>query len=174
MSTTALLREIERQEAAAQAELQQDLAEAHNRGETLVKRRRSEWVIDQMRKALPPDHVALANRIMDLQATAEGVAPPGYEAVDCGNARESSMIARCDAMTKLNGFDAAVRSRLGANGSRCFWAIAWGNSLAETIRACEYERGSHGQAKRLVQLVMIAAQEYDDFCRADKARQFSA
>lgn len=162
--TTALLRQIQKQD-------QQALADRYN-GET--RRRRSEWVIDQMRKALPLEHVHLANRLMDLHATASGIAPAGYEAVDGGgNSREGSMIARCDAMTTLHGFDAAVRSRLGANGSRCFWAIAWGSSLAETIRACEYARGSHGTAKKLVQLVMIAAEEYDDLCRAERAKQYA-
>lgn len=164
MSTTALLKRIAEQD-------QQELADRYN-GE--AKRRRSEWVIDQMRRALPPDHVHLANRLMDLHATAEGIQVAGYEAVDGGgNSREGSMIARCDAMTTLNGFDAAVRSRLGANGSRCFWAIAWGQSLAETIRACEYARGSHGTAKRLVQLVMMAAQDYDDLIQAERSRQFA-
>ena len=135
----------------------------------ITRRRKSEWVIEQMRKALPLDHVHLANRLMDLHATAEGVKLAGYERVQGGgNSREGAMAARCDAMRALNGFDAAVRSRLGANGSRCFWSIAWGQSLAETIRACEYARGSHGTAKRLVQLTMIAVQEYDDLCRGEQ------
>lgn len=138
------------------------------------RRRKSEWVIEQMRKALPLDHVHLGHRLMDLHATAEGVKLAGYERIQGGgNGFEGAMAARCDAMQALNGFDAAVRSRLGANGSRCFWAIAWGNSLAETIRACEYARGSHGTAKRLVQLVMIAAQEYDDLCRGERETQFA-
>lgn len=160
-ATTALLRTIHEQD-------QEVLAAKHN-GEVNA-RRRSEWVIDRMRRALPPDHVALANRLLDLYATASGIAPAGYERVEGGgNSREGSMIARCDAMTVLHGFDAAVRSRLNANGSRCFWAIAWGSSLAETILACEYARGSHGTAKRLVQLTMIAAQEYDDQCRRERS-----
>lgn len=138
----------------------------------LPTRRRSEWVIDRMRRALPPDHVHLANRLMDLHAQACGIAPNGYETVDGGrNGREGAMLMRCDAHRALNGFDAAVRTRLGANGSRCFWAIAWGQSLAETIRACDYSRGSHGMVRKLVQLTMLAAQDYDDECRGCVATQ---
>lgn len=134
-----------------------------------MPRRRSEWVIDRLRRALPPDHMALANRIMDLHAQAAGIPPADYERVEGGgNNRESAMLARCDAHRTLNGFDAAVRGRLGANGSRCFWAIAWGQSLAETLRACGYARGSHEMVKRLVQLTMLAAQDYDDECRAQR------
>lgn len=78
----------------------------------ITRRRKSEWVIEQMRKALPLDHVHLANRLMDLHATAEGVKLAGYERVQGGgNSREGAMAARCDAMRALNGFDAAVRSR---------------------------------------------------------------
>ena len=162
--TTKLLHQIREQD-------QEELAARYN-GET--RRRKSEWVIEQMRKALPLDHIHLANRIMDLHATSEGVKLAGYERVQGGgNGFEGAMAARCDAMSALNGFEAAVRSRLGANGSRCFWAIAWSSSLAETIRACEYSRGSHGTAKRLVQLVMIAAQEYDDLCQEERSTQFA-
>ena len=151
--STKLLRQI-------QAQDQEELAARYN-GET--RRRRSEWVIDRLRTQLPPDHIALANRLMDLQATAEGIATMRGETIDGGgNGREIAMHHRCDAQQALNGFDAAIRSRLGSNGSRCLWAIVWGHSLAETITACSYATGSHGMVKRLVQLTMLAAQEYDD------------
>ena len=131
-----------------------------------IGKRRSAWVVDTYRTALPPDHRALANRLMDLQATAEGVAPSGREPIDGGgNSREVSMHYRCDAQRALNGFDAAVRARLGANGSRCFWAITWGHTWVETVAACGYSRNSHGMVKKLVQLTLMAAQDYDDECR---------
>jgi hypothetical protein len=162
--STKLLHQIREQDQA-------ELAARYN-GEN--RRRRSDWVIDVMRTKLPPDQIALANRIMDLQAKAEGIAPTGYESVDgIGNNREGAMAHRVDAQRALNGFDAAVRSRLGANGSRAFWAIAWGHSLAETIRATGYERGSHGMVTKLVQLTMMALQDYDDLCRADSLRNFA-
>lgn len=139
-----------------------------------TRRRRSEWVIDRLRAYVPPDHLHLANRLMDLQAAAEGVAPSGRETVDGGgNGREVAMHHRCEAQRSLNGFDAAVRSRLGANGSRCFWAIVWGNSLAETMRHCGYASGSHAMVRKLVQLVLMAAQEYDDTCQRDRAQQLA-
>lgn len=145
-------------------------AQWDQRREQGLTRRRSEWVIDRLRRALPPDHTALANRIMDLHSQAAGIPPTGYERVQGGrNNRESAMLMRCDAHRALNGFDAAVRTRLGANGSRCFWAIAWGQSLAETIRACGYATGSHSMVRRLVQLTMLAAQDYDDDCRSERA-----
>ena len=101
----------------------QDALAAEYNGEN--RRRRSDWVIDSMRRKLPPDHVALANRLMDLHAQSEGIKPQGYESVDGGgNGAEASMAYRTDAVRALNGFDAAVRTRLGANGSRAFWAIA--------------------------------------------------
>lgn len=135
-----------------------------------TRRRRSEWVVDRLRAYMPTDHWHLANRLMDMQATAEGVAPSGRETVDGGgNGREVAMHHRCEAQRALNGYEAAVRSRLGANGARCFWAVVWGNSLAETIRHCGYARGSHSMVRELVQLTMMAAQDYDDRIRADKA-----
>lgn len=159
--TTKLLHTIREQDQA-------ELAARYN-GET--RRRRSDWVIDVMRKKLPPDHVALANRLMDLHAQSEGIAPAGYESVDGGgNNREGAMAHRMDALRALHGFEAAVRARLGANGSRAFWAIAWGSSMAETIRATRYARGSHGMVTKLIQLTMMAAQDYDDLCRADYLR----
>lgn len=162
--STKLLNTIREQDQAA-------MAAAYN-GEN--KRRRSDWVIDVMRKKLPPDHVALANRLMDLHAQSVGIAPTGYESVDgIGNNREGAMAHRMDALRALNGFEAAVRSRLGANGSRAFWAIAWGSSMAETIRATNYARGSHGMVTKLIQLTMMAAQDYDDLCRSDQMRNFA-
>ena len=157
--TTKLLRQIQEQDQA-------ELAAKYN-GET--RRRRSEWVIDRMRTSLPPHHIALANRLLDLQATAEGIAPSGREAIDGGgNSREVQMHHRCDAQRALHGFEAAIRTRLGANGARCFWAIVWGNSFAETGRACLYASGSHGMVRKLVQLVMLAAEEYDDLNAAQR------
>jgi hypothetical protein len=164
--STKLLNTIRQQDQDA-------LAAAYN-GEN--RRRRSDWVIDVMRKKLPPDHIALANRLMDLHAQSEGIKPQGYESVDGGgNGAEASMAYRTDAVRALNGFEAAVRTRLGANGSRAFWAIAWGSSMAETIRATNYARGSHGMVTKLIQLTMMAAQDYDDVCRGlDHATQIRA
>jgi len=159
--TTKLLVRLEQQD-------QDELAARHN-GE---RRRHSGWVIDRLRNSLPPDHRALANRILDLQAAAEGIAPSGHEPIDGGgNSREVSMHYRCDAQRKLNGYDAAVRKRLGANGSRCFWAIAWGHTWADTMTACGYARGSHAMVKKLVQLTMMAAQDYADECALDGQRE---
>lgn len=159
--TTKLLTQVRAQD-------QQELAERYN---GTNRRRRSEWVADRMRRYMPIEHWHLANRLIDLQAAAEGIKPSGHESVDGGgNGREVAMHHRCEAQRTLNGFDAAVRSRLGANGSRCFWAIVWGNSLAETQRHCGYARGSHAMVKKLVQLTMMAAQDYDDLCRSEVAR----
>lgn len=153
--TTALLRQIEAQDQA-------ELAEKHN---TRGKPRGpvSHWVIDKMRHRLPPHHVGLANRLMDLAATAGGIKPSGLETVDGGgNGQEGAMRHRCDALRALHGYEAAIRSRLDQRGARCFWAIVHGASTPEVHEACGYARGSNAMVVKLVQLVLMAAQDYDD------------
>lgn len=152
------------------AQDQAELAERHNalaKGER--KKRRSRWVIDVLRRSLPPHHVGLANRLLDLYAQAEGIAPSGHEPIDGGrNNREAAMQVQTDALRALHGYEAAVRGRHGDNGARCLWAIVGGSTWVETLRATRFKIGNNRGLTRLVQVVMLAADDYDEGIRAQR------
>jgi len=127
------------------------------------------WVIETMRKRLPPEHVSLAYDLEALQAQSEGRKPADAERVDgCGNGAETSMIARLDAARKIAGYEAAIGNRLRRGGVLCFRAIVTSATLGETMSMCGYASGSDVSIRRLIQLTMIAAQEYADACRDEQ------
>ncbi len=158
--TTKTLRQIAEQDQA-------ELAERHNG--TARREYQTDWVIYRMRKYLPPEHIALANRLAGIAAQAEGLAPQDYERVDgAGNGAETGMLSRLDAGRALTGFKGAVHARLGQGGAICVQAIYEERTLAQTIRLCGYAAGSDRSVRQLVQLTMMAAQDYDDECRRQR------
>lgn len=163
--TTKLLQQVREQDQAA-------LAEKHNGTDRKVYR--SDWVIVRMRTALPPHHIALANRLMDLNATAQGLSVIGHERIDGRNGPEGALAARIDAQWALTGYEARIGSTLRERGRRCFWSICEGRSTAEALRACGYAPGSDRALREMVQLVLINAQDYDDECRAGRQQGRSA
>lgn len=123
------------------------------------------WVIEKMRPYLPPEHVTLAYLIRDLCARSRGLRIITSERVDNGNGAEAALLSRLDAGRKLAGYDGAVRARLDAAGGRCLTCVAEEYTLAQTISACGYAAGSHRSVRQLVQLTMLAAQDYQDECQ---------
>lgn len=131
------------------------------------RERETRWVIEAMRKYLPPEHVRLAYRIRDLGARSRGLKINQRERVDGrGNGAELALIGQLDARRTLAGFEAAARARLDRGGARCVEAIAEECTLAQTIRLCGYATGSHRSVRQLIQLTMLAAQDYADECAA--------
>lgn len=129
------------------------------------------WVIEKMRKYLPPEHVFLARDVRDLNARSRGLRIQTAERVDgAGNGSEIAMLGRMDACRMLAGYHNAVSARLDAGGSRCLFAVQEEYTLAQTIRHCGYAAGSDRSVRQLIQLTMLAAQDYADECKAEHAR----
>jgi len=149
-----------------QRKAEQDAIAARHNG-TEEEAPKSPWVIARLRKHLPPDHRNLAERLLNMRAQSLGYTVSGHEFVD--NADNGAAIAldrRCDALTALHGYEAAVRVRIGHRAAgNCFWAIVNGEKYEAVAAAAGYRDGRGGYRAlfvRLVQLVMIAAQDYDD------------
>lgn len=128
------------------------------------------WVIEKMRKYLPPEHVFLARDIRDINARSRGLRVQTAERVDNGNGSEIAMLSRLDAARALAGYHNAVMARLESGGTLCLFAIQEEFTLAQTIRHCGYAAGSDRSVRQLIQLTMMAAQDYADECAAERAR----
>lgn len=129
----------------------------------------TDWVIEKLRKYLPPEHVHLARDMRDLAARSAGRrVQADAPRVDCGNGAEIAMLSRLDAATRLAGYHGAVTARLDAGGSKCLTAIQDEYTLAQTIRFCGYAAGSDRSVRQLVQLTMLAAQDYADECERQR------
>jgi hypothetical protein len=127
------------------------------------------WVIEKMRPYIEPQHYTLAFVIRDLNARRQGLRLMTGERVDIGNTAEIAALSRLEAGRKLAGYRGAVTARV-AGGGRCFDCIADEYTLAQTITACGYAAGSHRSVRQLVQLTMMAAQDYADACAAELGR----
>jgi hypothetical protein len=127
------------------------------------------WVIEKMRPYIEPQHYTLAYTIRDLTARSRGLRVGVTERVDMGNAAEIAALSRLDAGRKIAGYRGAVTARV-AGGAKCFDCIADEYTLAQTITACGYAAGSHRSVRQLVQLTMMAAQDYADACEAEIKR----
>lgn len=134
------------------------------------KPRKSTWVITSLQSYLPPEHVSLAQRLAYLQATIEGCRIMDAKVDGVGNRAEIAMASRVDAVSELNGLEAAARARVGTDGAACVRAIAESENMSDTARRCGYPVGSHRSLRRLVQITMLALQEYRDECDQDAAR----
>lgn len=130
------------------------------------------WVIEKMRPYIEPEHYTLAHTIRDLNARMKGLRLMVGERVDIGNTAEIAALSRLDAGRKLAGYRGAVLARV-AGGGRCLDCIAEEYTLAQTITACGYAAGSHRSVRQLVQLTMMAAQDYADAC-ADELKRWRA
>lgn len=119
---------------------------------------RSQWAIHTLRDRLPPEHVGIAERLMELQAVVQGCRIIGQRVDHGGNRTEAQLARRLDAMRELAGLEAA--SRRAHKGAACFWALADGDSLESLMRRCMVPRGSRGLAIRLVQETLIAIDDY--------------
>lgn len=153
---------------------QAELAARHNAHVRELRQPGRRWVIETMRKRLPPEHVTLAYNLEALQAQSEGRKPADAERVDgAGNGAETSMIARLDAARAIAGYEQAISRTLRRSGVLCFRAILSGATLGETMTLCGYASGSDVSVRRLIQLTMMAAQDYDDACRNEREQNNS-
>lgn len=160
--TTKLLRQVAEQDQA-------ELAARHNGTNKQKREYETRWVIEKMRPYIEPEHYTLAHTIRDLAARSRGLRVGVTERVDMGNAAEIAALSRLDAGRKLAGYRGAVMARV-AGGGRCLDCIAEEYTLAQTITACGYAAGSHRSVRQLVQLTMMAAQDYADVCKAEIER----
>ena len=160
--TTQLLRKIAEQDQA-------ELAARHNGTDRERRTYETRWVIEKMRQYIEPEHYTTAFVIRDLAARSKGLRVSVAERVDVGNAAEAAVLSRLDAGRKLAGYHSAVHARV-AGGSRCLDCIAEEYTLQQTITACGYANGSHRSVRQLVQLTMMAAQDYADACEAELKR----
>lgn len=160
--TTKLLRQVAEQDQA-------ELAARHNGTDREQRTYETRWVIEKMRPYIEPEHYTTAFVIRDLAARSKGLRLITSERVDAGNAAEMAALSRLDAGRKLAGYYGAVTSRV-AGGRRCLDCIAEEYTLAQTITACGYAAGSHRSVRQLVQLTMLAAQDYADACEAELKR----
>lgn len=154
--TTKLLRQVAEQDQA-------ELAARHNGTDRERRTYETRWVIEKMRPYIEPEHYTTAFVIRDLAARSKGLRVITAERVDMGNAAEMAALSRLDAGRKLAGYYGAVQTRV-AGGRRCLDCIAEEFTLAQTITACGYAAGSHRSVRQLVQLTMMAAQDYADEC----------
>lgn len=129
----------------------------------------SAWIITTLQRYLPPEHVALAQRLAKHQATVEGCRVMDAK-VDCaGNSAAIALDARLDAMRALEGYVQAALTRVGSDGALCTRAIANSDHMAEAMRRCGYPAGSKGAMKRLVQLTLVKLDEYEEENRAGRS-----
>ena len=161
--TTALLKRIAEQD-------QDELAARHNGTDRPKREYETRWVIEKMRPYLEPEQYTTAFEIRDLAARAKGLRIITSERVDMGNAAEIAALSRLDAGRKLAGYHGAVEARVGAGGRRCLRCIEEEYTLQQTITACGYANGSHRSVRNLVQVTMMAAQDYADVCEAEAKR----
>lgn len=161
--TTKLLRQIHEQDQA-------DLAARHNGTDRPHRQYETRWVIEKMRAYIEPQHYMLAFDVRDLAHRAKGLRIAVHERVDAGNGAEIAALSRIDAGRRLAGFHGAVAARVGNGGSRCLNCIEEEYTLAQTISACGYAAGSHRSVRQLVQITMMAAQDYADACEAELKR----
>lgn len=157
--STKLLRLVSEQDQA-------ELAARHNKERRAYETR---WVIERMKTNLPPEHVVLARKLRDIAAKAAGIRLASAERVDQGNASEAGLLSRLDAGRAMAGYEGAVRARLDAGGVTCLRCIVEENTMAETLAACGYRAKSWQSIRQLVQLTMMAAQDYADECAAQRA-----
>lgn len=160
--TTKLLRQVAEQDQA-------ELAARHNGTNKPKREYETRWVIEKMRPYIAPEHYTLAFTIRDLSARSKGLRLMTAERVDIGNTAEIAALSRLDAGRQLAGYRGAVLARV-AGGGRCLDCIAEEYTLAQTITACGYAAGSHRSVRQLVQLTMMAAQDYADECAAELKR----
>lgn len=157
--TTKLLQLVSEQDQAK-------LAAKHNQS----NRRAYEtfWVIERMRRYLPAEDVRLARYLRDLGARSRGVRLAPSERVDNSNGVEAALLSRLDATQLLGGYERAVERRLGS--AVCLRCIVGEYTMAQTLTACGYAAKSWQSVRQLVQLTMMAAQDYADECRAQRER----
>jgi len=157
--TTALLRLIHCQD-------QEEIAARHNQSRRRAYETR--WVIERMANHMPPEHVSLARQLRDLGARARGIKLASRERIDCGNGAEYALLSRLDASQALEGYGRAVEGRLMRAGRICLDCIVSEATMAETLQTCGYAAKSWQSVRRLVQLTMMAAQDYADECMAQR------
>lgn len=134
------------------------------------KPRKSKWIITTLQRYLPPEHVALCQRLAALQAVVEGCRDLAERVDGAGNGVEAQMARQVDALQALYGYEAAARTRFCAQAAKVVMCIAASDSLERTMRVVGYPRGSSVQFRELVQLTLIHLQEYEDDCRAPPMR----
>lgn len=134
---------------------------------------KSPWLITSLQRYLPPEHVALAQRLAGFQATIEGCRTTDAK-VDCSNGAAIALDARLDAMRALEGYTQAALYRVGSDGQACTHAIAQSDHLAEAMRRCGYPPGSKGSMRRLVQLTLVHLEAYEDENRDAQTPQMRA
>lgn len=159
--TTKLLRQIHAQD-------QEEVAARHNGPGT--RQYETRWVIEKMRPYIEPHHYTLAFEIRDLAHRSKGLRVSVHERVDAGNAAEIAALSRLDAGRRLAGFHGAVTARVGSGGSKCLHCVEEEYTLQQTMKFCGYATGSHRSVRQLVQITMMAAQDYQDACEAELQR----
>lgn len=159
MTTTKLLRLVHVQD-------QEELAARHNK--TGRRAYETRWVIERMAAYMPPEHVSLARTLRDLGAAARGIRLAPAERVDAGNGAEYALLSRLDAGRALAGYRQAVEARMKRPGRICLDCIVEEFTMAQTLKACGYATRSWQSVRQLVQLTMMAAQDYADECTAQQ------
>lgn len=139
---------------------QQDLADRYN-GET-VRLYRSQWAVESLRARLPPEHVRLAHKLAEAQATAEGVRITNGERVDCGNGAEVGLHARLDAQREIANYEQAALTRGTPQALLCCRGVAQLDTFEQLRRRVGLPRGSNRTLVALVQVTMLVLEAYEN------------
>lgn len=124
---------------------------------------RAVWVLDTMRRYLPPDQVVLMSNLEALARELEAAMGGGaFDRVDC-SPRDSAAAQeqRVAKMQRLTGFERAAAYRVGPDGRLCFLGIVGGDSQAELARRVGYAPDSQRSLRKLVQITLEALSAYD-------------
>lgn len=119
---------------------------------------RSQWAIATMERYLPPDHVALAQRLAALHERIHKGAgrdeTAEYVQGGDGAANERRLLKLSAAITELAGYGAAALSGVGRDGYACFRGICLLDTQAQLCRRVGYPEGSRRSLRKLVQITM--------------------
>lgn len=126
---------------------------------------RSQAAVATLAWYLPPEQVALANRLAAMYARVHAGYGRGSgeiaERVQGGAyaQREHRMRELSELIRTLTGYAGAALS-VGKDGYGCFRGICLGDSQAEMMRRVRYPEGSKMTFRRLVQQTLNALQDY--------------
>lgn len=132
------------------------------------------WVVERLRRYLPPDQVAMAARLQaaHLEVTMGRGAELCARVDGCGNpaALDHRIRAMGETIRELAGYEQAALTRVGKDGRQCFLGVIEGDGQAELARRAGYPETSTRSVRRLVQITLQALAEYEDENQAGARR----
>lgn len=121
------------------------------------------WVVERMRRFLPPDQVQLAHMLHANARALESTAVVSLERVDGSpKSAHDAMLKTVARYQELQGYEAAALARVGSDGRLCFLGIIGGDGQAELARRVKYPADSHRSLRKLVQITLDALAAYRD------------